>query len=477
LTVDPAYGMIPPGESVSLELKVTVDDAVARDISLGRELAFPSLTAPQTISGPIGGAGAVGGGVSVSSAAVGGLLEDILVLRMERGRDYYISVSANVLPTCFGCSLAQLARRPEPMRALSLTAAATTALNSAAGVSLGASASGSGMVSPPAGGAAPTGAGAGVRPIAAPPDLSAGSHSLATLLSGDDADLAPTVFASGGSLDFEGPGGRARTGSAGVGGAPLSSSDLSRKGSQLMSVPKEVWRLVDALWTRGMETRGLFLAPGNAADAIEIREALDTGDAIPPSADPLAIAQVLCDLLESLREPVIPVPFFPGADFKAVPVEAWAGQLMRQLTALHYNVLVYLLRFGREVLAHAHANGTTVEDLAYVLSRCMMRRVTHDEAAAHAPLDPAAAAAAAATGGASADGGGSSGFAGLFGGRGGGSGSSGGAGGSGGDEEEGAALARLSLFADKGTRWEPTREEQESMSRIFVYLLTLAPLA
>jgi len=172
-----------------------------------------------------------------------------------------------------------------------------------------------------------------------------------------------------------------------------------------MSVPKEIWRLVDALWSRGMEARGLFLAPGNAADIVEIREALDTGDALPAGADPLAVAQVLCDLLESLREPVIPVAFFPGADFKAVPLEAWVQNMLRQLSALHYNVLVYLLRFGREVLACAHANGTTVEDVAYVFSRCMMRRIAHDEAAAHAPLDPAAPAAgddAAAGGGAPA---------------------------------------------------------------------------
>jgi hypothetical protein len=110
--------MVPPGQKATVTITVTVDDAVARDISLGREVAF-------------------GSGSAGSAAAIGGLLEDILVLRIERGRDHYLPVSVTVLPTAFGCSLAQLARRPEPMRALALTAAATAAMNAAAGVTIG----------------------------------------------------------------------------------------------------------------------------------------------------------------------------------------------------------------------------------------------------------------------------------------------------------------------------------------------------
>jgi hypothetical protein len=55
-------------------------------------------------------------------------------------------------------------------------------------------------------------------------------------------------------------------------------------------------------------------------------EALDTGDAIPPRADPLAVAQVLLDLLSSLREPVIPTAYFPGiaqlCEYEASPLTA-----------------------------------------------------------------------------------------------------------------------------------------------------------
>lgn len=198
--------MVPPGETVTVTLTVTVDDAVARDISLGREVAFSSSTAS-------------GGSVA------GGLLEEFLVLRVERGRDYYLPVVAAVLPTAFGCSLAQLARRPEPVRALGLTTTATAAMNAVAGVALGSvpRATNAAAAVLAAGGAPSQVAAAAARESGPAPDLSAGSHRLAELLAEDESD---------------------------DGGAPLHPGDSSRKGSMVLSVPKEVWRLVDALYRR-----------------------------------------------------------------------------------------------------------------------------------------------------------------------------------------------------------------------------------
>ncbi|KAJ5664967.1 uncharacterized protein N7477_007415 [Penicillium maclennaniae] len=40
-------------------------------------------------------------------------LEEILVLRVDSGRDHFISVSGQWLPTCFGCSVDELTRMPE----------------------------------------------------------------------------------------------------------------------------------------------------------------------------------------------------------------------------------------------------------------------------------------------------------------------------------------------------------------------------
>jgi hypothetical protein len=88
------------------------------------------------------------------------------------------------------------------------------------------------------------------------------------------------------------------------------------------------------------------------------------------------------------------------------------------------------------------------ESLAYVLSRALMRSVPHDSAAAHAASPSESRADTVSTPVASASD----------------------------SKAASAAVVSLSQFADKGTRWEPSREEQESMSRIFVFWLTSASL-
>lgn len=55
-------------------------------------------------------------------------LEEILVLHVEGGRDHFISVSGQWLPTCFGCSVDELTRMPEA-GARSLAADGTAALS------------------------------------------------------------------------------------------------------------------------------------------------------------------------------------------------------------------------------------------------------------------------------------------------------------------------------------------------------------
>lgn len=46
-------------------------------------------------------------------------IEDILVLHLERGKDYFISVSGNYLPSCFGTSINLLCQMREPIQDMS----------------------------------------------------------------------------------------------------------------------------------------------------------------------------------------------------------------------------------------------------------------------------------------------------------------------------------------------------------------------
>lgn len=48
-------------------------------------------------------------------------IEDILVLHLDRGKDYFITVSGNYLPSCFGTSLEALCRMKKPIREIPIT--------------------------------------------------------------------------------------------------------------------------------------------------------------------------------------------------------------------------------------------------------------------------------------------------------------------------------------------------------------------
>ena len=175
----------------------------------------------------------------------------------------------------------------------------------------------------------------------------------------------------------------------------LGSSGASKRGSVLLSVPKEVWRLCDVLYSRGLMTRGIFSLSGDAADLVLLRECLDTGDPFPAGIAMPTYAHCLVELLSSLREPVVPVGLFPapadilrshaaGASAGALPpqfagAEAWCRASMRELPALHFHVLLYVAKFAREVLAQAAHNNAQLDNLSFVLSRCLFRRVAHDE--------------------------------------------------------------------------------------------------
>jgi len=81
ITVTPTFGMLIPGESTNITFAVTVDNATAQQLN--------------------------------SSAEV---LEDILILRLENGRDHYLTVAGNYARSCFGMSVEDLVRISTPVR-------------------------------------------------------------------------------------------------------------------------------------------------------------------------------------------------------------------------------------------------------------------------------------------------------------------------------------------------------------------------
>jgi len=74
-------------------------------------------------------------------------------------------------------------------------------------------------------------------------------------------------------------------------------------------LPKEIWRLTGALYERlalGGRDQRPFVASGDDVQVLEIRECIDTGEALGEHLLAPSIAEALMQLLRSLAVPVIP---------------------------------------------------------------------------------------------------------------------------------------------------------------------------
>ncbi|KAJ3597582.1 hypothetical protein NHX12_001105 [Muraenolepis orangiensis] len=87
LTANPPKGFLAKGAQVDIDLEMFVNRSTAPDLNLGLEQ-----------------------------------IEDILVLHLERGKDYFLSVSGNYLASCYGTPISTLCRLREPIRDMPLPA-------------------------------------------------------------------------------------------------------------------------------------------------------------------------------------------------------------------------------------------------------------------------------------------------------------------------------------------------------------------
>uniref|UniRef100_F7BG47 phosphoinositide 5-phosphatase n=1 Tax=Ornithorhynchus anatinus TaxID=9258 RepID=F7BG47_ORNAN len=81
LTVNPSKGFLLPGSHVEIELELFVNKTTATRLNSGEDR-----------------------------------IEDILVLHLTQGKDYFLSVSGNYRPSCFGSSIQMLCHLREPIR-------------------------------------------------------------------------------------------------------------------------------------------------------------------------------------------------------------------------------------------------------------------------------------------------------------------------------------------------------------------------
>jgi inositol polyphosphate 5-phosphatase INPP5B/F len=232
--------MLIPGEGVAtLEFTVTLDNTTAQLLNSGREV-----------------------------------LEDILILRLEGGRDYYITIKARYARSCFGMSVDELVMYRDPIRSIPL----------------------------------------------------------------DPIERAEKI-------------------------------DVNS--STALCVPKELWRLVDAINEKGLTHVDLMLEPGNKDEVDQIRESLDTGA-------PFGVFQVhsyaeaLISFLTCLSSPIIPVTLFPSLEVDSTNIQACARRLLEELPPIHYNVFVYVISFFRELLLYKEQNKVTAAKLSRLCCTCLV---------------------------------------------------------------------------------------------------------
>nr|XP_020448047.1 inositol polyphosphate 5-phosphatase OCRL-1 isoform X3 [Monopterus albus] len=211
-------------------------------------------------------------------------IEDILVLHLDRGKDYFITISGNYLPSCFGTSLETLCRMKKPIREIPIT----------------------------------------------------------KLI---DLEKSKMKF-----LMVDG---------AGTEDTPL-------------KIPKEVWILVNHLYTKACDQEDLFQTPGLQEELQSIIDCLDTSipDSIPGCNH--SVAEALLIFLEALPEPVVCYELYQRC-LDCAHDSRLCKQLISQLPRAHRNVFRYLMAFLKELLKHSHNNNLTASLTATLFASLLIR--------------------------------------------------------------------------------------------------------
>lgn len=201
------------------------------------------------------------------------VLDDILILRLENGRDYYITVKASFARSCFGMSVDELVMYSEPIRNI---------------------------------------------PI-------------------DPVERAKKIDPNAASA---------------------------------LCVPKELWRVIDAMSEKGIQAPHLFVERGVPEEMKQIRESLDTG--APFGRFRIhSYAEVFVAFVMSLSSPIIPSRLFPAAEIDSQTIQSSARRLLEELPPIHYNIFVYIISFFREILVYREQNLLTAAKLARICCNCM----------------------------------------------------------------------------------------------------------
>ncbi|XP_078485744.1 inositol polyphosphate 5-phosphatase OCRL isoform X2 [Ciona intestinalis] len=144
--------------------------------------------------------------------------------------------------------------------------------------------------------------------------------------------------------------------------------------SQMLNVPKELWRLLDHLYQYARHQPDLFQKPGLHEELKMIQENLDSQ--LPTVGTPLpgsnhSVAEALLVFLEALPEPVIPFEFYPMC-LQIYNNYDQGQELIHKMPPHHVNVFNYIISFLQE-LPKYEENGLNLHLLATIFSGLLLR--------------------------------------------------------------------------------------------------------
>ncbi|KAK2488756.1 hypothetical protein MC885_015775, partial [Smutsia gigantea] len=267
-------------------------------------------------------------------------IEDILVLHLDRGKDYFLTISGNYLPSCFGTSLEALCRMKRPIREVPVTKLIDLSelmqrrpgLNSA--------------------------------------DLVKGfarRYRDEKVEEWVDIVIHVEPFAENGQeedsfLEKE---------KSVLQMVPLDEGTSERP----LQVPKEIWLLVDHLFKYACHQEDLFQTPGMQEELQQIIDCLDTSipeTILHPAGSNHSVAEALLIFLEALPEPVICYELYQRClDSAQEPQNC--RQIIAQLPRCHRNVFHYLMAFLRELLKFSKHNNVSNNMIATLFTSLLLR--------------------------------------------------------------------------------------------------------
>lgn len=136
----------------------------------------------------------------------------------------------------------------------------------------------------------------------------------------------------------------------------LTSNEIQEKSNSKQIIPKELWRLVDMIWTSGgLKEKDLFNDQGNVEEKFLIREALDCGSEF-TLCSIHSYVSAFQEFMIALPEPIISLDDLPETEMPLESMKVYTRKLLEHLSIRHYNIFIYLMSFFREVLVLSEYN-------------------------------------------------------------------------------------------------------------------------